>query len=462
MATQSKMNKGTERLIANADIKHHLFPIPLFLIREELMNSHRYGAKNVWIRLQERPDGTILMSVRDNGSGQADVERLKSPAESNGGGTSRYAAGLPIAQLKRGNQDDPWSVAWKKAGDEEAKYMTNDRVETKAPVPFARYHPWTNSSEHGFVHTTTLRPEKLQGLTLAQLLPTLREIICGSLCPDTLKSMCIDIKVEDKAGTLVATSNSTDKSDPWRTFEEVVTGSQSKVITKVSRSGNVKITAKFVIAGKGLFTHSVKKITKGGKQMRNTSIIPHFPNYGAISSPHGFFLQEGFIIADLPLDDALDLISHSLNYHYLFAEFSLLDRPASGPLTREEVEKLPTPASTKTGYLKTCPIYTACMDVLKANKPPNAEWLAWEATTQVNGGEKAASPPTVPAAKVQKTVPAPLPPPPPPAVLPPPPPAVPPPPPLVVVDPDIQWARDNQARLRKPAVIAELRKLGVL
>jgi hypothetical protein len=457
MASQSKMNKGTERLIACADIKHHIFPVPLFLIREELMNSARYGAKNVWIRFQENADGTIRMTVRDDGSGRADADRLKSPAETNGGGTSRYAAGLPIAQLKRGNQDDTWSAAWKRTGEEMAMFMTNDRVETKVCVPFPKYHPWTKTSESGFIHETTLRPEKIPGVKLSDLLPLLREIICGSMRPQTLKCMCIDIAVIDNTGKVVAASTSTDKSDPWHTFEEVITGSSSRVITKILRFGDVVMTAKFVIAGKALFTDNVKKLTKGG-QNRNTDIIPHFPNYGAISSPHSFFSQEGFVIADLPLDDALDLISHSLNYRYLFVDFSL-DGKAAGPLTREDVEKLPTPASTKTGYLKSCPIYMGCMSVLKNGKPPSAEWLSWDATAQVHrAAVTPAPPPTV--AKPTKVVtpvakpplpPAPLPPPPPPQVV-----AVP------VIDPDVQWVRDNQLRLKKPLVIAELRKLGVL
>jgi hypothetical protein len=458
MATHSKMNKGTERMIANADIKHHIFPIPLFLSREEFMNSYRHGAKNIHIHLREQTDGTIRMSVRDDGKGDADVGRLKSPAESNGGGTSRYAAGLPITQLKRGNPEDIWSAAWKKPGEEEAMFMTNDRVETKVPIPFAKYHPWTNVKDHGFIHTTTLRQEKLQGVLLSDLLPILREIICASMRPETLKSLCIHILVEDKSGKVVASSKSTDTRDPWATLEDVLTGPQNKVVTKVLRCGDVVMTAKFVIANKQLYRETIKKATKGG-QNRDTIIIPNFPNYGAVASPHAFLSQEGFVVADIPLDLALALTTHSSNYRYMFVDFSL-DSSSNGPLTKEDVEKLPTPASTKTGYLQSCPIYVACMAHLRGNKPPGKDWLEWKATAAVhNGGAPPPNPKPVPPPKIEKTthtavavsrLPA-LPPSPPPQVV-----VVP------TVDLDIQWARDNQARIRKPAVLAELRALGVI
>lgn len=447
------MNKGTERLIACADIKHRIFPSPLFLSREELMNSARHGATYIRFQFKELADGRVQLTAEDDGRGDANVARLQSPSEVNGGGTSRYAAGLSIARLKRGGPDAVWSAAWKQMGEDEARYMTNDRVETKTAIPFAKYHPWIEKRQHGFIHMSTIRSDNLEGLELENLIPTMREILCTSMRPETLKALRVEVVVEDKTGKLIGSSMSTDERDPWKTFEEVVTGPASKVMTKQFRCGDMLVTVKYVIAGKSLYSSTVKKADKGGRK-RTIEFIPHFPNYGVVSSSTAFISQEGFVVEDSPLAEALEQISHSLNYRYMFVDFSLAERTTAGPLTSEEVEQLPTPASTKTGYLKSCPIYQAAMLKARTEKPPTAEWLSWDATAPVH---------VAPALKVPKAEPAPttspaaskvpaLPPSPPPQTV-----TVP------TVDTDIPWVRalvrNNEARLKKPAVLSELRKL---
>jgi hypothetical protein len=303
MSSLSKMTKGTQRLIASADIKHHIFPLSLFLTREELMNSVRYGAKNIWIRITELPDGTLRFAVEDNGNGKADPTRLSSPAEANGGGTARYGAGLPVTRLKRGAISDAWSTAWKEEGKEEANCMGDDTQVRTLPIPFPKYHPWSKSTDHGFIHTSIIQPAKLGSVSLSEIAPTLREIVCASMLPATLGGVEIDITVTDKAGKVVSHANS--KVEKWVSFEEaVLKAPDTKLwLEKVIMRGKVRITVKYVEI----------KLKRNGH-------IKDFPHYGAVNAPHAMIGQEGFVVADMPLHDALAREKHGASMYrkYMF------------------------------------------------------------------------------------------------------------------------------------------------
>jgi hypothetical protein len=369
MASTLKMTKGTQRLIASADIKHPIFTLPLFLLREELMNSVRYEAENIWIRITEVPDGTLRFTVEDNGNGKADAARLSSPAEANGGGTSRYGAGLPVTRLKRGNLSDPWSVAWKEEGKEEANCMGDDTQVRTLPIPFPKYHPWSKPTDHGFIHTSIIQPAKLGSVSLPEIAQTLREITCGSMLPATLDGVEIDITVTDKEGKVVSHANS--KADKWVSFEEaVLKAPDTKLwLEKVIVRGKVRITVKYVEV----------------KLKRNTC-IKDFPHYGAVNSPYAMLAQEGFVVADMPLHEALAREKHGASMYrkYMFVEFSLVGST--------DVADLPTPASTKTSYLSDCQTYRDCMKDVRDNTPSG--WAKWnKSTPEVSPATSGASSP---------------------------------------------------------------------
>jgi hypothetical protein len=356
-STSKTMTKGTQRLIAAADIKHHLFPMSLFLIREELMNSVRYNAKNIWIRMTERADGSVRIQVEDNGTGDASRERLSAPAETNGGGTSRYGAGLWVTRLKRGG--DQWSVAWKVAGSDRATGITNadNNAVTSYLLGDRAIHPWLHKEQHGFIHTSTILPAKLEGVKLADVAATLREIMCASMAPNTLKNVMIDITVTNASGSVVSQMNS--KADKWVTFEEAVFSRPDTVVwaRTVIPFGSMNITATFA---------EIKL-----KKKKNLDYIKDFPHYGALSAPHAMLSQEGFTVADMRLHEALNKKPHPSSYNkkYMFVTFDLIDGET-------DVELLPTPASTKTSFLSDCPRYIECMAAVRANQPTG--WAIWK------------------------------------------------------------------------------------
>lgn len=455
-SSTTKMTKGTQRLIAKADIKHHLFPMSLFLTREEFMNLVRYGAKNAWVHVIEQADGSLLFRVQCDGTGNASRERLLAPAESNGGGTSRYAAGLPVARLKRGDMDSFWSVAWKTENSDRVNYMSNDHEVTRYPLNEPDYHPWTTREQHGFVHTTTILPAKLEGVTLDQVAPILREILCASMNPETLENLHIELRVTNKEGATVAALDSKSPTDRWMTLEEAVLVHPNTRVwaEETIEHEHVVITAKYV---------EVSKAALKGKN----AFIPNFPHYGTASSPHALLSMEGFVVADPRIHEAMCAKPHpsSQNRKYLFVKFAL--KPDD-----TDVDHLPTPASTKTSFLNDCPIYKACMEQVRAKQP--AGWLSWkkapaagaadtssDSDTSAAGGPADAAPAAggdAPAKKPRKSRKRAAPE----AEMVPEPPADAvdlPAAPAPVEDEDLRWIAENRERLLKPNVIAELRRL---
>lgn len=456
------MTKGTQRTISKADIKHHIFPVALFLTREELMNSVRYNAKNMWIEILELANGNFTMRVMDDGTGDADELRLAGPAESNGGGTARYGAGLLITRLKRANEGDFWSVAWKKEGGKYAKHMNGESNTTTCPLTgMSEFHPWTKESDHGFVHTTALLREKLQGVEAKDLIPMLREIVCTSMTPETLARLNVTIQVKTKDG-IVSEENSV--KDKWRTLEQALRDSHGVRIwaEKTIHVGEVVMRVAYL-------------------EMAQKTKLVDFPHYGQTGTPHAMLAMEEFTIADMPLHVALKRKAHgsSFNRRYLLVAFSLREGV-------NDVELLPTPASTKTGFLPECRIYAACMDAVKAHQPEG--WAKWEKAAAASPTSDGSVPAPEPAAPKKKRSPvAALPP----AALPPgperlrvaagggpaPPPEAPPKAFLggvfgskkkvkvaVASDSvDVQWVRgwvcENESRLKRPDVVAELRRL---
>jgi hypothetical protein len=381
------MTKGTQRTLAHADIKHHIFPVALFLTREELMNSVRYNAKNLWIEILELADGNFTMRVMDDGTGDADKNRLTGPAESNGEGTARYAAGLPITRLKRANPGDVWSAAWKKAGEKHATCMDNNFEISKCPLAgMGEFHPWTKESDHGFVHTTPLRREKLNGVEPKDLVATLREILCASMTPAVLARLSVTVQVKTKDG-VVSEENSV--KDKWRTLEQALRASQGMRIweEKTIHVGDVVMRVVYL-------------------EMAQKTKLIDFPHYGQAGTPHAMLVMDEFTIADMPLHVALKRKAHgsSFNRRYLLVTFSLREGV-------DNVELLPTPASTKTSFLPDCAIYAACMKAVTAGQPKG--WAKWEAApdSPPSDGPAPAPAPEPPAPKKKRGRPAATPPP---------------------------------------------------
>lgn len=352
-SSPTRIAPGTERLISCANITPQLYPLSLELLLEEWMNSFRYGATKVTMTFRLRADKHYDLEVRCNSSGRADRGRLMSPSASNGGGTSRYAAGLPVSRLKRGNPGDAYEVLWKKANEMWYHAVTNTEDGTSPKGLDGAASPWTSAAEHGFIHRCLLRKETLEkfgdakAVAMDGIVPAIQEICCVKMMPDTLESLNITVRVVNEAGVVVATSNS--KEHRWIAFETALT----QVNEQVMMDHRISQPVTDQLSTETRYLHV--SIPKG-------SHVPGFPRYGVTNMSWTFIGADGFYTA-IPTKDTLDRASHasSLSGRVIFAKLSIEEGAG--------VESYPTPASTKNSFLGTCPVYRTLLTCLNASKP---------------------------------------------------------------------------------------------
>lgn len=354
-----------ERTISCADIKPQVYPLSLELLGEEFMNSSRYGATKLNITFRQMASGDYGMEVRCNSTGNVDRARLLSPSAVNGGGTSRYAAGLPVARLKRGNPGDAYEVLWKKADESWYHAVTNTEDGTSPKRLNTPASPWTSAAEHGFIHRCLLRKETLEkfgeakGVTIDGIPTAVQEICCVKMMPDTLESLDITVTVFNEAGAMVGTSNS--REHRWMPFETALTQVSDRVKTdyRVSQPVTEKLNTDT------RYLHV--SIPKG-------TPVPGFPRYGVTNLSWTFIGADGFYTA-VPTKDTLDRASHasSLSGRVIFAKLSIEEGA--------DVDSYPTPASTKNSFLGTCPVYRRLLACLNAAKPAGYAVFAKKSAT---------------------------------------------------------------------------------
>lgn len=353
--TTTRMSKGNERLIAGADIRARKYPLALELTMEEVINSERHGATQMDIKFCENAEGNIDMTVKDDGDGKADISRLTVPAEKNGGGTSMYAAGLRIAQLKRAGAGVSYTACWKEAGNPWFNRFSDKEDGTKSIRLDDASSPWKTNDEHGFVHKTTIYPENLApvldiaGVTINDIVPAMREIITVMSSQAKLDKIEFHVTAYDRSGKKVGESNSKEKADTWKSFVEVFhdypTCTNYPPVTTVVKGENGKkdqnITMKFMYT----------KIPK------NKNIL-NFPRWGVTSVAYVFFDVFGFYIP-VPLHEALNKAAHGASQN---GRIAIVENSC------DDVDSRPTPASTRTSFVQTCPNYWAVLKSFRANK----------------------------------------------------------------------------------------------
>lgn len=378
--TNTRMSKGNERLIACADIRGRKYPLGLELTMEEVINSERYGATRMDIEFRENAEGNIDMCAKDSGNGDVNISRLTAPAENNGGGTSMYGAGLHTTRLKRAGPGVSYTACWKVAGNPWFNRFSDKEDGTKSIRLDDASSPWKSADEHGFVHKTTIYSENLApvldiaGVTINDIVPAIREIITVMTSQTKLNNIEFRITAYDRSGKKVGESNSKDKADPWKSFVEVfqsypsctkyppvTTTVEGHEVAKKGRTKDLDITMKFVHA----------KIPKNKN-------IPNFPRWGVTSVAYVFFDVFGFYIP-VPIHEALDKAVHGASQN---GRIAIVD------ISCDDVDSRPTPSSTRTSFVQTCPNYKAVLKSFRDHKP-----TGWD---QYSKEPAAPAPPSVP------------------------------------------------------------------
>ena len=352
--SSSRYNVAQARKDRSAAVIHPFFPMALFLLKESITNSIRFGASvfNISFTWNESFQAWKV-ETQDDGSGDADFDRMNGPAEDNGESTSRYGFGDWARQVFGDASNElPAARIAKKAGEEYACSVVTGPI----PIlwdPRDLYYmdpkcPFKSVESHGFYNMNHIHKNAIPGISVDDLLAVFREIVTVGFDQDILDALCINVFIN---GEIV--SNSLDPK--WDSYE---TALMKKAGITVNNDGMTTKTAGDV----KLVVHKVRQI--------GTGLIPNFPNYGkrSMDTSLAFFFQDGILIEEQPVYQAIGLAQHptSQNGCKAFVRLELTD--PNLPAT-----SLPTPASTKTSYIPTCPVYMACMAALA--KVRDTKWI---------------------------------------------------------------------------------------
>jgi len=386
--------KGTERTFAHMDIQHQHFPISLFLTREVLMDNVRHQATEVRFTYEEQPSGDYKVTIRDNGDGNAVPERLIAPAETSGVGTARYGFGLRIYRLKNAGQEEPFSFTWKKTGDA-FFHMLEQNSNTAKPMNAVPGAQWSTIESHGFTMTHTLLRKNLEGLSPSAIAPTLREIMCMSMTPETLAGIRIHVEVLDKTGVPVCEAPKTKAGkEPKKPKKGVVTGIVDSVedkwqsllqVLEENHEGEFP-SMQHTLSKKAVATARFYKLSSPppkSKYLKET-----MPTYTNKNAHHALVVQDGFV-TDIPLANALDRAPHasSMNGRYLVLSverpLESIELPNEAELSADEVfeekerirqDSILIPASSKLTFVGET--YTEALEFVRKEKPSG--WVHFE------------------------------------------------------------------------------------
>lgn len=410
VSRNSKVSGGVERSFESIDVRHPLFPVSLYLIRERFYNSYRHGATKVLVFLQKLPSGNFIFKIRDTSDGNADVNRLLEPAEESGATSSQYGFGERILRYKTSGRDGRSIYAWKKKGDMFYTFLEqeNGRYKT-ASINLSPEGIWTSPEEHGFYSEMEFLRDRLEDRSPEDIVPIIRSVLCMSLTQAVLDSIHIRIEVRNVAGEIlrehvnpgkptkagkprkvregriVGVSDSRD--DNWKSLVEILEDNQLEEYETVE--GVLGSGAKIEVQYTCLKHCEGKTYYDGLKEYTEKKAC------AVLVQMHDF-------IVPIPLPEALGKAPHPASQNGRFvivkatpATLTPEDRVGKTQLEIEHISQksMMTLASSKVTFLSTCRIYQEMIRFIRENKP--AGWDAWKKESPASS--PASSPARVPA-----------------------------------------------------------------
>lgn len=409
----SKVSGGVERSFESIDVRHDKYPVAVYLVRERFYNSHRHGATKVILILNRLPNKNFKFTVRDNGNGDADVNRLLEPAEESGMTSSQYGFGERIWRLKASGREMPSLYAWKKAGDTFYHVLRQTKGAFKQEtVNITPTGIWTKPEEHGFYSEMEFLLDRLEERSPEEFITLLRSVLCMSLSKDVLANLHIQIEVRDENGELLrevvppgklkkngeprktreprVVGRADSKEDAWVSLEQVVRDNPHETFAPVVIEGELSTGAHIEVVYTKLKPCAGKTHYDGLKEYTDKK------GNGILVKMHGF-------IAPITLPDGLGKAPHPASQNGRFALITI--RPPT--LTPEQCEgktaleieqlqqrSMPTLASSKVSFLSSCPVYQEMIHFLRGNKP--AQWDAFVKKSGSDTESPSTSPSTAP------------------------------------------------------------------
>lgn len=393
-------------------IEHDKHDLPLRLTKEEDTNSlrqftpemiargnairERYLADSTSVtqdeidsvptiayEFRETKDGYESITTDYNSTVNVDEDRLLNPSTTNGVGTSRYGKGRAMMLAKRDpTQTHPYSVTWHKSGDAKAYGYTGPDIQSRDSFNVATDPslPSNDKNKAWFRSESYIDKDALEKAKTPRGIGVMvREVLLITNNQTNIDNVRRSITVTDKNGVIVFEDNSWDGR--WKCWEEIV----------LTRKDLFKLWPKI---RKELGPNAYEEMLPYQMLKEDPELLKVFPNYGHLShaDSRAFLFLGSEMVEDCPVrfmgrardDSTKPLADHPASQ----TSFGAIVRFMNADGNADVVEVLPTPATIKIQFLKSCKMMKAALEAIRDSRPTG--WIKYS---------KSESPKRKPAAK---------------------------------------------------------------
>ena len=299
-----------------------------------------------------------------NSTVSVDEDRLLNPSTVNGGKTSRYGKGRAMMLAKRDpTQTHPYSVTWHKTGDAKAYGYTGPDIQGRDihNVATETGLPSNNMQRAWFRSESYIDKDTLERVkTPRDLGVTVKEVLLITNNQSNIDNVRRSIKVIDKNGATMFEENSWDAK--WKCWEETV----------LTRKDLFKLWPK---TRKEIGPNAYEETLPYQMLKEDPELLKIFPNYGHLShaDSRAFLFLGPEMVEDCPVqimgrsreDPTKPLADHPSSQ----TSFGAIVRFMNADGTADNVDVLPTPATVKIQFLKSCKIMKAALEAIRDSRP---------------------------------------------------------------------------------------------
>jgi len=374
----------------NEAIQTRVFDADLTLFVNEYCpdSFHKEATEiNICVRPYDRPDGrpALIVNYDDNGSGAADLARMKAPSTENGEGASRYAMGHTKVICRMDNNTYKNKKYAKKKGKAACSvYLEGPYVATGLSIPDempeagdARIR-FTNNDQHGYseefsclwerLHRVFMegRPDPTKKLKKSEIAPPapregdqhsmvnlfdhMEEIARVRFSPAFHAQTTINLQEKTKDGLGVVSQRTVRKT----TLIELL-----RTSPHVHRWDPIPIVMDVYTASVEMFKLGREKYSPDPKDADIAEGFPHYKNGRC-----ALIALEGWVVADIPINELYGLKEHPVSQGDFIVYVNLERKDKTN---KSDLDKMPIPATVKIGF--SGPEYEAFKAKIRATRP---------------------------------------------------------------------------------------------
>ena len=359
----------------NEAIQTRVFDADLVLFVNEYCpdSFHKEATEiNICVRPYDRPDDgrpALIVNYDDDGSGAADLARMKAPSTENGEGSSRYAMGHTKVICRMDNNTFRFKKYAKKKGKAACSvYLEGPYEATGLSIPEempevgdARIHRFTEKEQHGYseefsclwerLHRvfTEGRPDPTKKLkkndiappapregdqhSMVNLFDHMEEIARVRFPPAFHAQTTINLQEKTKDGLGVVSQ---------RTVRKTTLIDLLRTSPDVQRWEPIPVDMGVYTAVVEMFKLGRDKYSPDPKDAEIATGFPHYKN-----GRFALIALEGWVVADMPINELYGLKDHPVSQSDFVAYVNLERKDKTN---KSDLDKMPIPATVKIGF----------------------------------------------------------------------------------------------------------------